>query len=609
MDKLCGSVVALVLTLPVCAWAQGPPLFVSTGVGHQILRVDGTTGATTVLLTDQTVDPEGMAVGPDGRLWVTDPANGQVDVLNQDGSTFQRVYLGAPEVSPSGPTFDSAGNLFFDSKGATPSGVFKVFAAAEWGSNPHCCVVGNVLPATTVGSFQGEGIAATQNGGLLIADRSGSRVLLYVPFANPPAVVLIENALLAPVGISVDSVNRILVAYHDGHEIWRFDASGIFVDAYAIFDVTDYPDYMQMDASGNLYVVTADSTGTANGKVWKIPPCDAGPCSASLLVDLGQAYTKGTVPGLASGGAIGIAVPLVESLPQIITAGTPTTFNLFNYKAAFAYPADATIPSGTTMRTLGIPLLPADFAALRLTDSTFPDTQCVSTPPGPCMVFRTQCFSNGLRVSCPAATAPGDIGVQITFPPSPCTPIQGPSLLEAHDDQNTWMNIFRTATMTAPDTNNQCTQTIAGATLALTSDFVAAHGAFAPAGTSCAGGPGHVILPPIDDDGSSVFKQGSTVPAKFRVCLPGDLDAAIGPRATVPTVIAAFQLVQVIPGTPSSATESISSTTPDTAFRWDATNRQWIFNISTKSLTANNTYVFLITLSDGSTMQFQFGLK
>ena len=33
---------------------------------------------------------------------------------------------------------------------------------------------------------------------------------------------------------------------------------------------------------------------------------------------------------------------------------------------------------------------------------------------------------------------------------------------------------------------------------------------------SCDGAPGHTILQPINADGSSVFKLGSTVPTKFQ---------------------------------------------------------------------------------------------
>jgi len=62
-------------------------------------------------------------------------------------------------------------------------------------------------------------------------------------------------------------------------------------------------------------------------------------------------------------------------------------------------------------------------------------------------------------------------------------------------------------------------------------------------------------------------------------------------------------------GTSTGVNETIVSTTPDTAFRWDATGQQWIFNISTKNLNANRTYIYVITFNDGSTITFRFGLK
>jgi hypothetical protein len=93
------------------------------------------------------------------------------------------------------------------------------------------------------------------------------------------------------------------------------------------------------------------------------------------------------------------------------------------------------------------------------------------------------------------------------------------------------------------------------------------------------------ILQPIDADGSSVWKAGATAPAKFRVCY------AAGNSIGAPGVMMAFKLVEVMGGTAGEVDETLDSTTPDTAFRWDSTAQQWIFNISTKSLTANQTYV------------------
>jgi hypothetical protein len=119
----------------------------------------------------------------------------------------------------------------------------------------------------------------------------------------------------------------------------------------------------------------------------------------------------------------------------------------------------------------------------------------------------------------------------------------------------------------------------------------------------CQGEPGRTILNPINPDGSSVFKQKSTVPAKFRVC------DANGNSVGLPGTVIGFAIIMSTNGTYSDANEAPDSTTPDTAFRWSATDRLWIFNISTKTLTANKTYLFRISLADGTFIDFGFGLK
>jgi len=75
-------------------------------------------------------------------------------------------------------------------------------------------------------------------------------------------------------------------------------------------------------------------------------------------------------------------------------------------------------------------------------------------------------------------------------------------------------------------------------------------------------------------------------------------------------VVQNFFLTQIISGTVTQTVEdNVDSMTPDTAFRWDPTNQQWIFNIATKGLSTNKTYVYAITLNDGTMIGFQFGLK
>jgi hypothetical protein len=117
------------------------------------------------------------------------------------------------------------------------------------------------------------------------------------------------------------------------------------------------------------------------------------------------------------------------------------------------------------------------------------------------------------------------------------------------------------------------------------------------------GSPSHAILQPINADGSSVFKTGSTVPAKFRVS-----DAA-GNSIGTPGVVTSFKLIAKTSDAGIAVNEDVASTTPDTAFRWDPTGMQWIFNISTKGMAPSVKYTYLISLNDGSTIQFSFALK
>ena len=127
---------------------------------------------------------------------------------------------------------------------------------------------------------------------------------------------------------------------------------------------------------------------------------------------------------------------------------------------------------------------------------------------------------------------------------------------------------------------------------------------YAGAGSACLGEAGHQIRPPINADGTSVFKARSTVPAKFRVCDANGI--SIGTAG----VVSGFRLVQIISGTTvGSANEEVTATTPDASFRWDSAGQQWVFNISTKNLATSKTYVYEITLNDGTTIPFTYGLK
>lgn len=86
------------------------------------------------------------------------------------------------------------------------------------------------------------------------------------------------------------------------------------------------------------------------------------------------------------------------------------------------------------------------------------------------------------------------------------------------------------------------------------------------------------FLPPIKTDGSSVFKLGSTVPVKLQLT---DYDGNY-----ITNAVAKIMLAKVSSGVVGAEEEGISTSAASTGnlFRYDPTDNQYIFNLSTKSL-------------------------
>jgi len=171
-------------------------------------------------------------------------------------------------------------------------------------------------------------------------------------------------------------------------------------------------------------------------------------------------------------------------------------------------------------------------------------------------------------------------------------------------------SLTTTATTTSPVSSYLITAAM-GSLSAANYSFAFVNGSlaiqYAAAGLVCNGEPGHQILQPINTDNTSVFKLGSTVPTKFRVC------DANGVSIGTAGVVTSYGLILQVTDSSLAVDESQYSTTPDTAFRWDSSAQQWIFNQSTKNNPtlnkANTRYYFRIFLNDGTYIDFQYGLK
>ena len=109
------------------------------------------------------------------------------------------------------------------------------------------------------------------------------------------------------------------------------------------------------------------------------------------------------------------------------------------------------------------------------------------------------------------------------------------------------------------------------------------------------------VLQPINADGSSVFKQGSTVPVKFTLT---------GTSAGITDLAAKLSVAPVSNAVAGTEQEAASTAAPDagTAFRYDGASGQYVFNLSTKAL-AVGTYQVRIDVGDGTTNAVTISLK
>jgi 6-phosphogluconolactonase (cycloisomerase 2 family) len=123
-------------------------------------------------------------------------------------------------------------------------------------------------------------------------------------------------------------------------------------------------------------------------------------------------------------------------------------------------------------------------------------------------------------------------------------------------------------------------------------------------GGLCKGAAGHAILAPILANGTSSFLQGTTVPARFRVC------DATGVSQGTPGVVSSFFLVKIITGTTTTAVHQVPLGAPGFVFNTSPAQQRWEFNsITTSNLPKGSTYGYQIGLNDGTSITFQFAVR
>lgn len=110
------------------------------------------------------------------------------------------------------------------------------------------------------------------------------------------------------------------------------------------------------------------------------------------------------------------------------------------------------------------------------------------------------------------------------------------------------------------------------------------------------------VLQPINNDGSSIFKLGRTIPVKFR------LKNSSG--QSVSTAIAKMFLAKIYNGIPGPEQEAVSTSASNNGntFRYSPSDQQYIFNLETRNL-SQGTWRIRVLLDDGISYTVKISLS
>src|SRR6266480_1101103 len=491
-------IAVLVSSVPLQVWGQtttgtGQTIFVSTFSGRQILKiVDSNPAKVFVLYTgDAQFEPEGISLGPDNKIYVCDSLGNRIWRITQDGTSAAVIYNFLPSNStrpqgPEGPSFNHAGDLFFNTRNDESRPATGVWTITGLGSTSDAGPFNpvNILPTSQIGTFFGEGTTFDGQNNLLIVDSSGGRILKSSP-SYTSATVIIPNTdqstvLSEPIGIAVNNQNDIFVANFGSGNIDHFSSAGVFLGTYVTFTSLDRPAYMQFDPSGNLFVVTVQDEYARHGKVWRLPPPQISSQTTPtpiLVVDLNTVYTSQNVQILTSDQAVGLTLAAFTTPPQNITPGGTNTFIYPNFKMVIPFPNSVQMNGAATMQVSFIPIAQDVFHATRLPskgDNGFSggtplppttDAQCaiITNTGGNCIIARNKCFdSTGHEFpTCPIRATTDLIGLASYF--NTQSPLSHPALIIASEDSNSWNNITQSF---------DADPTLKGGTLGFNSDEV-----------------------------------------------------------------------------------------------------------------------------------------
>jgi sugar lactone lactonase YvrE len=226
----------------------------------------------------------GLAAGPDGRLYVAQVPGSQISAIDVDSGAIQTISaMGGAIVAPDDLVFDEAGNFY-----ATEITEGRVCMHTADGKVR--VIRGDVPVANPITWHQGR---------LLVGEcRVGARIMEVPLDGSEPRVILSDVPMANAFQVGPDG--KLYFPVMGANEIWRVNLDGTGREVVA--GDLGVPDSVKFDGKGRII-----TTQVASGQVLRIDPVSG---TREVLADLG--------PGLDNVAFIGERI-FVSSIPGEIT--------------------------------------------------------------------------------------------------------------------------------------------------------------------------------------------------------------------------------------------------------------------------------------------------
>jgi glucose/arabinose dehydrogenase len=295
-------------------------LYVSDNSLNTVSVFNATTGAFTGTLTPTGGwgDPTGIAIGPDGDVYVADAANNVVDQFSASGA-FLDTFISSGLFMPSGMAFGPDGYLYVANYGV---GNESYVARFDSSGNP---VDGSPFVPSSTGLDDPGAIAFGPDGNLYITDSVNGvdKVLLptgsfstliplgcpSTPFANPQGVAFGPdgNLYVSDAGYGCGGATDF--------GVYEYDTSGNLLGTFVATNFLNTPIDLAFGPDGNLYVTDSNDARVArfNGTT--------GAYMDDFVANGGSAGPLNSPTFLAFSGASGVPEPATLGMMGLGLAG------------------------------------------------------------------------------------------------------------------------------------------------------------------------------------------------------------------------------------------------------------------------------------------------